>query len=288
MRSINALAPAKINLVLDVLGKRGDGFHEIRSLMCTVGLSDSIVIEEIIGDAIEVTCDSPDVPADSGNLAYRAADLLRQELAARHGCRISLTKRIPVGGGMGGGSSDAAAVLKGLNLLWDARLDSQKLANLGARIGSDIPFFFFGSCAIVTGRGECVQPIPLPWKGWATLVMTGVHVSTPDVYGRCNPPTASQSDDCIVHALQATTASTLSSHLRNGLEKAVFEVSPSVEKLMNLMNRSGAPLARVSGAGSVIYNLFDSKEQAQGLADSVSKTIPAQRVLVVPVPGPSQ
>ena len=277
-------APAKINLILRILGKRSDGFHELRSLMLTTGLCDQLRFESAPPGVLEIECNDPGVPVDETNLIHRAATALRNRLGHNLGCRVKLDKHIPTGGGMGGGSSDAASTLIALNQLWDGRLSTEELSEIGSGIGSDIPFFFSAPCAIVTGRGEQVVPADICWSGWVVLVMAGVHVSTKEVYSCCEPTGRENNNDGIAEALRATTADALSPGLYNGLEEAVFSVAPEVRQLRDKLIESGAPLIRVSGAGSVLFNLFDSKERAHEFASRVEQCGIAKNVMVVKAP----
>lgn len=160
MDQITLAAPAKINLSLRILGKRPDGFHELETLMVPIGLADEIEILHAPGHGISLTCNDPEIPTDSGNLCVRAVELFREETGIAHGVAISLMKRIPHGAGLGGGSSDAAAVLKGLNTLFDEPLVAEELALLAASLGSDVPFFLHDGPAVCRGRGEILEEAP--------------------------------------------------------------------------------------------------------------------------------
>jgi 4-diphosphocytidyl-2-C-methyl-D-erythritol kinase len=160
METITLAAPAKINLSLRILGKRPDGFHELETLMVPIGLSDEIEIVHAAGHEISLTCNDPEIPTDSANLCVRAVELFREETGIAHGISISLMKRIPHGAGLGGGSSDAAAVLKGLNTIFDEPLVAEELALLAASLGSDVPFFLHDGPAFCKGRGEILEDAP--------------------------------------------------------------------------------------------------------------------------------
>jgi len=160
METITLTAPAKINLSLRILGKRPDGFHELETLMVPIGLADEIEIVHSPGHGISLTCNDPEIPTDSGNLCVKAVELFREETGIAHGVAISLMKRIPNGAGLGGGSSDAASVLNGLNALFDEPLVHEELALLAASLGSDIPFFLHDGPALCKGRGEILEEAP--------------------------------------------------------------------------------------------------------------------------------
>ena len=266
---VQLMAAGKVNLSLEVLGRRADGYHEIRSVMMTVGLADRVRVGVVEDAGIEVECDDPEVAPGSGNLAYRAADVLRRACGIRRGARIALAKRIPVGGGMGGGSSDAAAVMVGLNRLWGCGLGRSQLVRLGARVGSDVPFFFHAPSAIVCGRGERVDPISMQWSGWAVLVRSLGGVSTRAVYARWLDKGGLRSpiDRAVFSA--ARSADALAPAMRNDLEPAVFEVAPQVRQVHRALAAMGRATFRVSGAGSVLFDLFDSRQSADAFADRV-------------------
>ncbi len=250
--------PGKVNLVLDVLGKRSDGFHEIRSLMIKVGLYDRMIIAPGKQDAIGLSCASDKVPTDGSNLICRAGECLVREIGRNPGCRIELEKAIPVGGGMGGGSSNAAGALRALNNLWGAGVTTSRLAELGAALGSDVPFFFAEGGAIVSGRGDCVEPVRLAFSGWVVLVFGGVHVSTAQVYAHCTPQSPERIRDNLSELVAARSAEALRAGLRNGLESGVFAVSATMQELYRRVAQACGRPMRISGAGSVLFDVFDT------------------------------
>jgi len=184
METITLAAPAKINLSLRILGKRPDGFHELETLMIPIGLSDEIEIVHAPGHGISLTCNAPEIPTDSGNLCVRAVELFREETGIVHGISISLMKRIPHGAGLGGGSSDAAAVLKGLNALFEEPLVAEELALLAASLGSDVPFFLHNGPAICRGRGEILEEAPVIAKRRILLIKPPFPIPTAWAYKR--------------------------------------------------------------------------------------------------------
>jgi 4-diphosphocytidyl-2-C-methyl-D-erythritol kinase len=184
MDHITLAAPAKINLSLRILGKRPDGFHELETLMVPIGLADEIEIVHAPGHGISLTCNDPEIPTDSGNLCVRAVELFREETGIAHGVVISLMKRIPHGAGLGGGSSDAAAVLKGLNALFDEPLVAEELALLAASLGSDVPFFLHDGPAVCRGRGEILEEAPAIPERRILLIKPPFPVPTAWAYKR--------------------------------------------------------------------------------------------------------
>ena len=268
--SVTAAAPAKINLTLDVLGHRDDGYHEVRSLVIGVGLYDHIRCRTRHEPGIELICTNPDLRGNA-NLAHRAAAKLAEHLGHEPALRIELEKRIPVGGGMGGGSSDAASTLSLCNSLWGAGLDHAGLAAIGAELGSDVPLFFSLPSAVVTGRGEKVQPVALRWSGWVLLVFANDVVSTAEVYRTWRPSDAASlpgsADQAIINAATADEVSALRS---NHLEPAVLRVSPTVARVYDELNRAGLGPISITGAGSTLYRLFDQEQAAYRVQRRVS------------------
>lgn len=176
-------APAKINLTLEILYRRKDGFHELKTVMQELDFGDLLHVEELEADRLEFSCDHPDLPTGEENLAYRAALLLRDCHGRGRGARLTLIKRIPIAAGLGGGSSNAAAVLKGLNVLWKLNLSMELLQELAAGLGSDVPFFLYGGTALAQGRGEQITPLPnLPPIPVLLVSLPGQTLSTPLVY----------------------------------------------------------------------------------------------------------
>lgn len=175
-------APAKITLSVDVLGKRNDGYHDVEMVMTTVDLADRVALTTLDNDYISVSADNQYVPNDERNLAYKAALALKNRYHITRGVRIGIEKNIPVSAGLGGGSSDAAAVLRGLNKLWGLNIPLSELADLGATIGSDVPFCVYGSTAFAKGRGEIIQEIESPPVTWAILAKPNIGVSTKVIF----------------------------------------------------------------------------------------------------------
>ncbi len=257
--------PAKLNLSLSVLGKRDDGFHEIKSIAVGVGLWDDLVLESAPDSAFALSSDCSDLPTDDGNLVVQAARLLDRHAGVGRGLRIRLAKRIPLSSGLGGGSSNAASALDALNELWGLGLSVESLANLGAEIGSDVPFFYNLPSALMTGRGACVTPVTLQWSGWAVLVFAGCAVSTVDAYRVCVPGAGVA--DRTADILGATSAVELGGLCHNALTDAVFEIAPAVSDLRRSVLEAGAPHACLSGAGQTIFVLFDEREEANSFYD---------------------
>ena len=253
-------APAKINLTLDVLGRRADGYHELASVMQTIAVGDTLAFWPAPAGAITFTCDTPELSGDS-NLALRAARLLVSETGCTHGIHIELRKEIPTQAGLGGGSSDGATALLALNHLWNLGLPRARLIELAARLGSDVPFFIVGGTALIGGRGEIVTPLPDMLPLWLVVAKPAVNVPTPAVFRALT--SVGYSDGTATHALvDAITAGTLplldNRSLHNALEENVLRDYPLVAKLRETLLRAGATTVRMSGSGPTLYAPFTS------------------------------
>jgi 4-diphosphocytidyl-2-C-methyl-D-erythritol kinase len=283
--SVCVSAAAKINLFLEILGKRSDGFHELQSLLLAVNLCDELEFSPS-DSGISLTTDVPGLSTGPDNLICKAAELLRQRTGCQRGAVIRLTKRIPWAAGLGGGSSDGAAALAGLNVLWNLKLTLAELSALGAELGSDVPFFLNGHCCWATGRGEILQPVPMTRVWNFLLVKPPEGLSTADVYRRVNVPSAPVDGTRIRAALQAGDLQELGAALHNRLQEAAFELSPSVAALHARLQQSGAVGCLMSGSGSCLFALVHDASEAQQIVDgllsgSASEVLPGTRTYIV-------
>lgn len=258
-----ARAYAKINLTLDVLGRRADGYHDLASVMQTVGLADTLAFRALSDGETAFFCD---VPALNGpdNLVCRAVQALREATGCRRGVRIELQKHTPMQGGLGGGSSDAACVLRALNAWWSLGLGQERLMDLAAGLGSDVPFFVLGGTALVEGRGERVTPLPdLPGL-WVVLLTPPVAVSTTAVFRELTPEeyTDGQATARLVQALREGGLPPLDGVV-NALEARVCQDYPAVAEGRAAFLRAGAQMIRMSGSGPTLFALFPSLAGAQ-------------------------
>lgn len=252
-------APAKINLTLDVLYKRPDNYHEIEMIMTTVDLADRIGLKAT-ESGIHIESADRFVPNDSRNLAYQAAKLLKDTFHIKSGVIISLEKQIPVAAGLAGGSSDAAATLKGLNQLWQLNLSLDELAELGAKIGSDVSFCVYGGTALAKGRGEIIQELPAPPNCWVILAKPTIGVSTADVYGAFDPSKAEHPNtEQMVEALEAGDYQSMCDHLGNALESVTLEMHPEVAQIKEQMKKFGADAVLMSGSGPTVFGLVQQE-----------------------------
>ena len=262
-------AAAKVNLTLEVLGKRADGYHEIATVMQAVDLSDRIVLDD--ADALELRSDSAEVPTDAGNLAWRAAAALRKAAGIDNGVRITLDKRIPVAAGLGGGSSDAAGVLLGLNRLWRLHWPLERLDEVAVMLGSDVPFFLRGGAALASGRGETVEP--LRGRSMAlVLVNPRFPSSTAEMYGRMTP--AMYSDGAATRTLAGAlrrSAARVAASLYNGMEGAAAALFPQIVQMRAALLAAGALGALMSGSGPTVFGIARSYEQARQIRTRVAR-----------------
>jgi len=249
---------AKINLSLELIGRRPDGYVEIRTIFQSIDLRDTLDLEEAPAGILEVECDDPSIPAGSDNLVWKAASLLRERTGVRKGARISLSKRIPAGAGLGGGSGNAAVALLGLDALWGTRLDPFDRHLLASRLGSDVPYFLYGGTALGLGRGEEIYPLPdVPPIG-VLVVKPPFPLSTAVVYERARRRlTPRQTGHTIWRfSPQGLAAKTGYSFVINELEPAAAEEQPLLPSLRGRLVDLGAAAAALCGSGSAVFGLF--------------------------------
>lgn len=257
--------PAKINWFLNILHQRGDGYHEISSLMQCITLCDTVTLEP--SEGLEVITEAQIALED--NLVYKAAKLLK-ETSGRGGARITLKKDIPMAAGLGGGSSDAAYTLTGLNRLWGLGLARHELIELGKAVGSDVPFFFGEPAALISGRGEIVSPVRLNKTYTLALVKPQVNVSSAWAYAQADTSPKKltkkgNNDDNIklfCHALETGDFASLSSAHGNDLEPVVAREYPVIEKIKHDLTEKGSVFSAMSGSGSTVFGVFESYEKA--------------------------
>jgi len=257
-------APAKINLSLDVLYKRPDGYHEVEMIMTTIDLADRIELCSLPDDEIRIHALNRYVPNDRRNLAYQAAKLIKDKLKIKKGVKIIIDKTIPVAAGLAGGSSDAAAVLRGLNKLWNLGLSFEELAGLGAEIGSDVPFCVYGGTALARGRGEKITELPPPPPCWVVLAKPDIGVSTADIYSRLDVSTITHPNtEAMMEAIKNRDFEGICKNVGNVLEEVTLKLYPQVASIKEYMLRFGADAALMSGSGPTVYALVrhDSRMQ---------------------------
>ncbi|WP_313894762.1 4-(cytidine 5'-diphospho)-2-C-methyl-D-erythritol kinase [Psychrobacillus sp.] len=257
-------APAKINLTLDVLHKRPDGYHEVEMIMTTVDLSDRIGLEIREDGQIHILSVDRFVPNDHRNLAYQAAKILKEMYRVKSGVSITIEKHIPVAAGLAGGSSDAAATLRGLNTLWGLGLSLDQLAQIGTKIGSDVAFCVYGGTALATGRGEKIQELPSPANCWVILAKPVLGVSTADIYGNLKidqivHPNTKQ----MIEAIETKNFEQMCASVGNVLEDVTLKLYPEVAGLKEQMQKFGADAVLMSGSGPTVFGLVYQESRVQ-------------------------
>lgn len=266
-------SPCKVNLLLNILGRRADGFHELESLFHPVALCDTLLFECIPG-GITLTCSNPHLPTDDGNLVHRAARAFREAAGITDGVRLHLEKRIPAAAGLGGGSGNAAITLRGLNELFGRPLAFNQLHDLAARLGSDVPFFLQDRPALVTGRGECIEPLDFfpALRGRACLLVhPGFGISTAWAYQQLarfpqalngQPGRARK----LVGLLQAGDLHGAGAALYNALEVPALRKYPVLALYQEFLRANGAPAVLMSGSGSTTFAVVESTAHGETLA----------------------
>ncbi|MCX5782479.1 MAG: 4-(cytidine 5'-diphospho)-2-C-methyl-D-erythritol kinase [Elusimicrobia bacterium] len=259
------LAPAKINLFLEVKNKRADGYHNIESIMQSVSLYDELEFKPA-EEKISLKCNLKNLPNDERNLVVKAAKLLKKELKTQKGARIHLKKNIPLGAGLGGGSSDAAAALKGLLKLWKLKISPKKLVKIAAKIGADVPFFLNCGTAVAKGIGDILKSIKKVKKTYFVLVFPNFGVSTPSVYKKLHfPLTSRQKINKIKFHLESLKDSKIWGRLLyNRLEEVVLPKYPKVAFIKKKIENFGYK-SLMSGSGSTVFGIVPSLEEGQRL-----------------------
>lgn len=295
MRSYSLIAPAKINLYLEILGDRPDGYHELAMVLQSIDLADRLEVRSLSTDTIRVRCAHPQVPSDRANLAYQAAALMAAEFpdafAQFGGIEISIDKRIPIAAGLAGGSSNAAAVLVGLDLLWQLGLTQSQLEELASQLGSDVPFCIAGGTAIATGRGEMLSPLPSVDNLFVVLgKYRHLDVSTAWAYQTYRASfgnsyvtnkqdlksrAAAVHSSSMVQAIIHEDPLQIGQRLHNDLERVVIPAYPQILQLKETFQNAGCLGAMMSGSGSTVFALCDSEAQAQKVGQQGRNCAPA-------------
>ncbi|MGT2905802.1 4-(cytidine 5'-diphospho)-2-C-methyl-D-erythritol kinase [Streptococcus didelphis] len=262
-------APAKINLGLDVMGKRTDGYHDLSMVMMSVDLCDYITAEDLDEDIIQFESDCPKMPIQNNDV-YKVAQLIKKEFNIQRGVFLHLTKKIPVCAGMGGGSSDAAATIRALNTLWNLNLSYQDMIRIGMEIGSDVPYCIQAGCAHIRGKGEIVQPIVGHLSSWVVLAKPHFGISTRTVFPSIDCQEISRVDiESIVKALEEDDYQKLLRKMGNSLEDISIAKKPFIQKIKDKMMQSGADIAMMTGSGPSVFALCKTEKQANRVVNSV-------------------
>jgi 4-diphosphocytidyl-2-C-methyl-D-erythritol kinase len=260
-------AHAKINLSLDIVGKRADGYHLLEMIMQSVELHDDVHIREI-SEGITVTCDKEYVPVDERNIAYRAAKLLMDVKGIESGVQIDIIKRIPVAAGLAGGSTDAAAVLVGMNDLFDLKMSREELMALGLTLGADVPFCIEGGTCLCEGVGEKITPLAPFRDQIVLLIKPSFGVSTKDAYGAFELDKINRHVDTptLIEAMGQGDLKRMNYYARNLLENVVIKRYPVIKSIKQSLTRSGSVITLMSGSGPTVYGIFDDYTVAENAA----------------------
>ena len=276
-------AYGKVNLGLDVIRRREDGYHEVRMIMQTVKLYDRIILERNHSGNIFLRTNLPYLPVNEKNLVYRAIDIIRREYGIKDGVSATIIKRIPVAAGMAGGSTDAAAAFVGMNQLFALNITQEKLMEYGVTLGADIPYCIKRGTALSEGIGEILTPLP-PLPGcWFLIVKPGFSMSTKFVYEHLTLDARTEHPDIdgMVDALFAHSLDGVASRMGNVLEQVTSQHYPAIGELKNIMVENGALNALMSGSGPTVFGIFTSRETAEQAARACGKHPAVRRTAVV-------
>ncbi|WP_193437381.1 4-(cytidine 5'-diphospho)-2-C-methyl-D-erythritol kinase [Sporolactobacillus pectinivorans] len=264
-------APAKINLSLDVLGRRNDGYHEVRMVMATIDLADRLECSDLPGDdRIILHSSAPYVPEDDRNFAYQAAQLIKERYSVRRGIEMTILKRIPVAAGLAGGSSDAAAAIRALNRLWQLGMSYEDMLEVAREIGSDVAFCVKGGTALATGRGEEISLLPELPPCWVILVKPDVSVATGQIYKEWDTLPAMHPDvDAMVEAIAENNFSAICRLLGNTLETVTMKKVAEIAKIKEHMRQIGAEGILMSGSGPTVFGLTQHESRMQRLLNGM-------------------
>ena len=271
MKKIRLKAMAKINLGLDVVRKREDGYHEVRMIMQTIRMYDQIELEPTEAPGIRVSTNLNYLPTNEDNLVYKAAKLLMDEFDVKKGLNIGLRKFIPVAAGMAGGSSDAAAVMVGVNRLFHLNLSQKELMERGVKIGADVPYCILRGTALAEGIGEKLTHLPPAPAGYVLIAKPGIHVSTKFVYTnlKANELESHPDIDGQIQAIRSGDLKKVAELCGNVLETVTIPTYPVIEEIKDVMKKGGALNACMSGSGPTVFGLFDDREKAKAVYENL-------------------
>ncbi|MBU0566596.1 4-(cytidine 5'-diphospho)-2-C-methyl-D-erythritol kinase [bacterium] len=268
---LEILAPAKVNLFLEVKRKFSSGYHEIETVMQSIGLYDTLTFS--LAKDVSLDCRYPGIPQDKNNLVVKAALLLKSCFKIEQGARITLLKKIPPGSGLAGASTDAAATLWGLNKLWQLGLSKEELTRIGKELGADVPFCLTGKTALAGGIGEIIKPLPSLVLTYFVLVCPGIEVSTAFIYKSFKLTNRLKSSNNMVLALKEKDGRKAGTLLFNRLEETTFEHYPFLSLLKQKLIDAGASSALMSGSGGTLFGIAKSKEQAKEIIKKLRQEI---------------
>jgi len=270
-------SPAKVNLTLEILKKREDGYHEVRTILQKISLHDTLLVSLKKGEEISIITDNPDLPTGKENLVYRAAQRILKKSDYKGGVRVEIKKKIPLGAGLGGGSSNAAMTLKALNQLLGLDLSEKELMEMGVGIGADVPFFFLEGAAIGSGIGERLEKIGLPVL-WYVLIYPNFEVSTRWAYQ--NFVLTKSQFHINLHKFTRTPAD-ISRGLRNDLEGVVSKEYPQIGIMKKMLRSAGALGALMTGSGPTVFGIFSEERAASGAYEKVRRMVESKGWIVL-------
>ena len=275
-------ALAKINLALDVLGVRPDGYHDVKMIMQTITLFDTLDLEITREPGITLTTNLPYIPTDSRNLAYQAAEKLMTEFGIREGLRINLEKHIPVTAGLAGGSSDAAAVLVGVNHLFRLGLETSGLMERGVSLGADVPYCVMRGTALAEGIGDRLTRLPSVPNCSIVVGKPGINISTKDAYESLRIDSITQRPDIdgMIECIHAGDLRGIAERMQNVFEPGISEKHPVISEIVSLMEEQGAIKAIMSGSGPTVFGLFEKRKDAERAAEVLRLSKKARQVYV--------
>ena len=280
-------AYAKINLLLDITGKRCNGYHDIATVMQTIDLYDTVYVDIVSKSGIEITCTADNIPTDQTNIAYKAAEMLIEEFHIEEGVHITLNKHIQVAAGMAGGSSNAAAVLFGMNKMFDLKLTQTELMERGVKLGADVPYCIMRGTVLAEGIGEELTTLtPMP-KCFVLIAKPPISVSTKVVYEALDSKELVEHPDIdgLIEGLEKRDLKTIASCMGNVLEDVTIPMHPVIEEIKQEMKNAGALNAMMSGSGPTVFGLFETKAAARKAQDRIRRKALAKQVYVTNVHG---
>ncbi len=285
MREIELKALAKINLALDVLGRRENGYHDVKMVMQTIYLYDDVRLEIREESGIVLESNLNFLPTDERNIAYKAAKLLMDEFGVKQGVKITLKKRIPVAAGLAGGSANAAAVLWGINRLFHLRLSNKELMDRGGRLGADVPYCIMRGTVLAEGVGEILTPLSSMPKCYILIAKPAAHVSTKEVYEKLDAVEIRQHPDIdgMLDAIEKNDLVGIASKLGNVLEEVTITDYPVIEEIKDVMKEHGALNAMMSGSGPTVFGIFTDKDAGQRAIRILNKKGIAKQVFLTNV-----
>ena len=278
-------ALAKINLGLDVIGRRENGYHDVRMVMQTIYLYDDVTIRKTENPGIVVKTNLSFLPVNDDNIAYKAARMLIDEFGIESGVEITLEKHIPVAAGLAGGSSNAAAVLVGMNRIFDLKLSQKELMERGVKLGADVPYCVMRGTVLAEGIGEILSPLPPMPKCYILIAKPGINVSTKVVYEKLDSkPIDNHPDiDAIIEGLEENDIYKVAASLGNVLEAVTIEDYPVIEEIKDAMKKAGALNAMMSGSGPTVFGIFDDKKVAKAAKETIKAMGIAKQIYLADV-----